>query len=132
GLRDESFDLEAGCNMLSLVAHLTAAELKLDRVEEWVDAIGLRHGSSKALTDLLARTANAHEPFAERLRECHTRIGQAGERAMAHSVAGDPAAAVRGLLEAGRSTLNAKLIDNARSVLQRHRGRIADADTLLA
>jgi tetratricopeptide (TPR) repeat protein len=129
---DESFDVEAGCNLLSLVSQLTAGELRLDRVEDWVDAIGLRHCSSKTLTDLLVRAAATHPPFADRIKACHHRISQISEQAMAHSLAGDPGAAVRGLLEQGKATLNGKLIDTARLALQRHHDRIADAAALQA
>jgi len=126
-LREASFDIEAGCNMLSLVSLLTAAELRLDRVEDWVDTIGMRHCTSKSLTELLVRSASAHEPFAERIRSCHQRIAQLAEKAMAHSLAGNPGASVRELLEHGKATLNSKLVDNARLVLQKHHGRIPDA-----
>lgn len=136
GLADEvhaeGFDLEAACNLLTLVSHLSAGEVVLDRVEEWVDAIGLRHCTSKALSDLLARTASAHEPFAERIRACHHRVLQIAEKSMAHSLAGNPGAAVRGLIDQGRRTLNGKLLDNARLVLQRHHAKIADAAALEA
>jgi predicted Zn-dependent protease len=130
--RAESFDIEAACNMLALLAHLTAAELRLDGVEDWVDAIGYRHCTSKALTELLIRTANVHPPFAERIRMCQQTVATASEQAMAFSLAGDPGQAVKLLLECGRSTLNGKVIDTARAVLQRHHQRIADAESLAA
>jgi CheY-like chemotaxis protein len=44
--REPSFDFEAASNMVSLISQLTAGELKLDRVEEWIDEIGLRHCAS--------------------------------------------------------------------------------------
>ncbi len=37
---------------------------------------------------------------------------------------------MRGLLEQGQSTLNGKLMETARAVLQRHHERIPDATTL--
>ena len=127
---DPSFDIEAGCNLLSLLAELTAGELKLEGVEDWVDSIGLRHCTSKSLTELLVRAAGANAPFAERIKNCHHRITQLSEKAMAYSLAGDPGAAVRGLLHHGKATLNGKLIDTARLVLQRHAERIPDAAAL--
>lgn len=129
--KDESFDLEAGCNLLSLVSQLTAGELTLDGVEEWVDAVGLRHSTSKAITELLVRASHAHEPFVERIRACHQRITLVGEQSMAHTLAGNPGAAVRGLMEHGRATLNGKLLDNARLVLQRHHTKIPEAGQLI-
>lgn len=129
---DETFDLEAGCNLLTLVSQLSAGEVVLDQVEEWVDAIGMRHCTSKALSDLLARTASSHEPFADRIKSCHHRVLQIAEKSMAFSLAGNPSAAVRALLDHGRRTLNGKLLENARLVLQRHHAKVADAAALEA
>jgi len=128
--RDESFDLEASCNLLHLVARLATAGVALDGADDTVDAIGLRHGVSRATLDLLVRSATAHAPFVERLKACHTRIAAISEQAMAHSLAGDHGATVRALLDAGRATLNGKLVDTARLVLQRHADRIDAAAAL--
>jgi CheY-like chemotaxis protein len=129
--REPSFDIEAACNMICLMAELTDGELKLDGVEEWIDTIALRHSTSKSLTELLARTAGAHPPFSERIRACHHRITRVAEEAMAHTLAGDPASAVRGLLEHGKATLNVKLLDTARAVLHRHHSRISNAPDVI-
>ena len=50
---------------------------------------------------------------------------------MSHSLAGEPRAAAKALLSAGARTMNAKLIDMARMVLQRHAEKIADAADLM-
>ena len=131
-LRDDAFDFEAACNMISLLSLLTAAEVSLDRAGDWVDAIALRYCSSKALAELLARSAAAHAPFVERVRAAQQRVAASSERALAYSLAGNPAAGVRLLLAEGSSTLNAKLIEMAQLVLQRHRERIDDAEKLQA
>lgn len=129
---DEGFDLEAACCLLLLLAQVAAAAVSVEGAEGWVDAVGLRYCSSKAHTELLATTAALHAPYAERVRQCPHRITQIAEQAMAHTLAGDPGAAVRGLIEQGQHTLNGKLLDNARHLLQRHQERIADAHALLA
>jgi len=49
---------------------------------------------------------------------------------MSHSLAGEPRAAATALLAAGERTMNMKLIDMARLVLQRHSEKIADAGAL--
>ncbi|MBK1613981.1 response regulator [Rubrivivax gelatinosus] len=131
-VREASFDLEAASNMLALLSRLVDAGYAIEEAEAWVDAIGLRHCSSKALTELLARAAGPHPPFVERIRLCQHRVLEVSEAAMAYSIAGDPGSAVRTLLENGRASLNAKLIDTARLVLQRHHDKIAGADDLKA
>ena len=131
-LRDERFDLEAACNLLTLLAQLRSAELELDMAEDWIDALALRFASTKTLGELLARAAAGHPPYAERVRAAQQRITELAEQAMGHSLAGQHQNAVRALLEQGRATLNGKLIDMARLSLQRHHAQIDDAATLSA
>ncbi|WP_242478600.1 response regulator [Rubrivivax gelatinosus] len=131
-VREASFDLEAAGNLLTLLARLADAGYTIEQADEWVDAIGLRHCTARALTELLARAAGPHAPFVERIRTCHHRVLEVSEAAMAFSVAGDPGSAVRTLLDNGRASLNSKLIDTARLVLQRHHDKIEGADDLKA
>jgi len=131
-MREANFDFEAGCNLVSLVSHLTAAELNLDAAEGWIDTLALRFCTTRSLSELLARAANAHPPFMQRIRDQHTQVTALAEQAMSHSLNGEPRAAVRTLLLHGERTLNSKLIDMARMVLTRHAERIADADELMA
>ena len=131
-IREAEFDFEAGSNMVALLAQLTAAELQLDDAESWIDLLALRFCTTRSLSELLARAGTQHEPYARRIREQHNAITQLAERAMSHSLAGEPRAAVISLLEDGARTMNAKLIDMARMVVQRHAAKIEDAAPLLA
>lgn len=130
-LKDGDFDFEAGSNMIAMLAHLTAAELQLDAADGWVDALALRFCTTRSLSELLARAAAVHEPFAVRIREQHNAVTALAEQAMSHSLAGEPRAAAKALLSAGARTMNAKLIDMARMVLQRHEAKIPDAADLM-
>jgi CheY-like chemotaxis protein/Tfp pilus assembly protein PilF len=130
-LREADFDFEAGSNMIALLAHLTAAELQLDAAEGWIDVLALRFCTTRSLSELLARAATVHEPYATRIREQHNAITALAEQAMSHSLAGQPRQAAKSLLSAGARTMNAKLIDMARMVLQRHAEKIPDAKDLL-
>ena len=130
-IKEPSFDFEAGSNMVATLAHLTAAELQLDAAEGWIDTLALRFCTTRSLSELLARAATVHEPFATRIREQHAAITALAEQAMSHSLAGEPRAAAKSLLSAGARTMNAKLIDMARMVLQRHEEKIPDAADLL-
>jgi predicted Zn-dependent protease len=129
-LREPSLDVEAACNILSLLSELTAAELKLDAADDWVDALALRFASAKGLAELLARTASGHPPHAQRVRDAQLRINEMAEQAVTHTLAGDHRTAVQMLVAQGERTLNSKLIEMARMTLQRHEGRIADAGPL--
>lgn len=129
-LDEPNLDVEAGCNLLALLAQLTAGELQLDGSEGWVDTLGLRFASSKGLTELLAGAAAGHPPFAERVRAAHVRISEMAEQAVTHTVQGNHRSAVLALLAHAERTYNAKLIDMARMTLQRHGPRIDDAAAL--
>lgn len=129
-LREPSLDVEAACNLLSLLAELTAAELRLDGADDWVEALALRFASAKGLAELLARTASSHPPHAQRVRDAHHRINEMAEQAVSHSLAGQHRAAVQTLIAHGERTLNGKLIEMARMTLQRHQEHIDDAAPL--
>lgn len=120
------FDIEAASNFTTLVALLTAAELELPEAEDWIDRIARRHTGSRILTELLARAAMAHPPFAERVQAGHAHVGRLAEAALAHVLAGRPGRAVRELLEAAGQTLSFKLMETARMTLARYRQKIDD------
>ena len=130
-IKEGNFDFESASNMVAMLAHLTAAELRLDAAEGWIDTLALRFCTTRSLSELLARAGQAHEPYATRIREQHNAVTALAEQAMSHSLAGEPRAAAKALLSAGARTMNAKLIDMARMVLQRHAEKIADAADLL-
>jgi CheY-like chemotaxis protein/Tfp pilus assembly protein PilF len=127
---DPELDVEAGCNLLSLLAELAAGELKLDGMETWVERLGVRFSTSRAVSELLTRSAARHAPFADIVTQAHAQVLAMSEEAMNHALEGDPATAVRKLLAHAEATLNAKLVDTAKMTLQRHRAKIDDADTL--
>jgi CheY-like chemotaxis protein len=129
-LKLESFDVEAACNFLALAAELSAAEIQLDEVDGWVDALALRFSTTRGVSELLARAASAHLAHEQRVRTAHQRVMQLAEEALSHTLAGNARAAVKALIAHGADTCNAKLIDTARATLQRYRERIADADAL--
>ncbi len=129
-LREPGLDVEAACNVLATLSQLTAAELKLDGVETWIDTLSLRYASSKGLTELLARTASSHPPFAERVRNSHLRISELAEEAVTNALRGQHRVAVQALITHGEETQNGKLIDMARMTLQRHSDKIEDAKAL--
>jgi hypothetical protein len=129
-LRDDDFDVEAACNLLALLAELSAAELDLEDVAGWIDTLALRFATTRGITELLARAAAAHPAHEQRVRDGHLRVTELAEQALSHSLAGDAAKAVRALMAHGQNTGNLKLIDTARLTLQRHRERIADAQEL--
>lgn len=126
----EDFDFESASNMLALLAQLASKAIRLDEVDSAVDALGMRFCSNRSQTELLAASAVAHPPFAQRLRACQAKVLEYAETAMALSMGGNPTAAVKNLVLHGKETLNARLIDNAYQVLQKHAAKISDAKAL--
>ncbi|OYU43127.1 MAG: hypothetical protein CFE44_20105 [Burkholderiales bacterium PBB4] len=126
------FDFESASNLLALMAQLAHKAIQLDEVDSVVDTLGLRFCSNRSLTELLAASAVAHPPYAERMRAAQAQVLEYAETAMSLSMSGDPGAAVRNLLLYGKTTLNARLLDNAFQLLQKHSAKITDAAALSA
>ncbi len=129
-VRQDDFDFEAACNLLTVVSLLGAQAIQIDEVHQFVETLGLRFGTSKALTELLVRAAEAYTPYAETVGETHTSILKQTEQAVRLGLEGNPAGAVAALLRLGNSTQNTKVIESAWGVLNRYKDRIENADAL--
>lgn len=127
-----SFDVEAACNLLCLMAELVAAELTLPDADDWIDRLARRFCTTKGITELLLRTAHRHPPFAQRVQSCHAEIGTLTASAMMHTVEGQPSRAVQTLLAHAERTLNMKFVELASGVLQRYDAKISDGEALHA
>lgn len=128
--RDEDFDFEAAANLLAALARLAGTEIQLPDGETWVTETAERFCASKASTDMLALAAAPHPPYEAAVRAAQHGIASAAEKAMTHSLNGEPAVTVRTLLDLGGRTLNAKLLETAGLVLNRHGAKIADGAAL--
>lgn len=131
-IKRPDFDIESALNLVSLLSELAAAELQLDQANDWIDTLAMRFCVSKSLSELLAKAAGVHPPYVERVRGAHAKVTSLAESAMNHSLNGEPRAAAKALLAHGHQTLNTKLVDMARMVLQRHADKIDDANELKA
>jgi len=131
-VKDPTFDFESATNLVALMAQLANKAIQLDDVEPAIDALGLRFSTGRSMSELLAGAAGVHPAYAERLRTASAEVLKLAETAMALSLGGDPAGAVRNLLIHGNETLNAKLIETAHLVLQRYGAKITEAAELQA
>ena len=131
-VREPLFDFESASNLVALMANLAAKAIQLNELEETVDVMGRRFCSNRSLTELLAASAIAHPPYADRLRLAQSQVLEYAETAMALSLGGDPTSAVKNLILHGRDTLNSRLIDNAYQLLQKHSGKVHSAPELLS
>jgi hypothetical protein len=124
------FDIEAACNLATLLALLAARDVRVDGSADWIDRIALRHTGSRILTELLACAARAHPPFVERIQAAHAQVGRMAEAALAHALLGHPTQAVKQLLADAEATLSHRLLETARLTVQRHREQVKGADGL--
>lgn len=124
------FDVESACNLLALMSRLLARSLPLDDAEGAMDKLALRFCTSRAMTELLACAAGVGSGQADRIRAGHGQVLRISQDAMALSLKGDPQGTVEQLLDAGEHTGNAKLIESAHQVLQRHSERMASYPAL--
>jgi predicted Zn-dependent protease len=131
-VRNPDFDFESACNLLALMTHLAHKAIQLEEVESVVEIIGMRFANNRSVTELLAANALLHPPYADRIRACQAKVLEFAEVAMALSMSGNPAAAVKNLIFHGKETLSSRLIDNAYQVLQKHSVKIPNAADLEA
>lgn len=124
---EPSFDFEAACNLLALMSRVREADTAIDSDEAVVRKIAQRFCTSKATSELLAGISEPWPSYCELIRAEHVAGATLSEHAMARSLAGHPGEAVELLLERGLPSANAKLVDIARLVLQRHGARITNA-----
>ncbi len=126
----EDFDLEAASLLIGLWVRVAGQELQLEEMGPVMERLGLRYCTTKAATEVLLAMCEGNEPVQAALRDCHSRIFSIAETAMRHSMRGSAEQGVRLLIEQGRLTRNAKLIDMASLVLKRHLEKIEDAAAL--
>jgi CheY-like chemotaxis protein len=124
------FDFEAATNLLAVVMRMRTTEVRLDDTDAWIRQIARRFCVSKASAELLRLAVRADPACEALIAECHASINGMAEEAMAHSLNGAPAEAVRALMSHGAQTRNAKLIEMAGLVLNRHTQKIGDSGEL--
>jgi CheY-like chemotaxis protein len=128
----DDMDMEAACNVVALWARLNSQEVQLDEMPAQVSRVALRFCVSKASTEMLVAAAQSSEPATSLIRETHVGVSAIAEKAMGCALNGAPTDAVKLLLAQGEQTRNAKLIELAGLVTQRHREKIDDAASLAA
>lgn len=125
------FDMEAATNVLSLWVRLAPFGIDEAEFSAVVQQLTRRFSVSKMAMEVLVAAVQRKDMPAGWIREAHTQVMQLAEQAMNHAVRGQPKAAVETLLQHGQHTGNAKLIEMAGLVANRHRERIEGVDALL-
>jgi len=124
------FDFEACSNLSSLCAQLARRKLGQGVTGDIVESLAMRFCTNRPLTEMLAGSAQAHEPLPPRIREAGVQIMKISQDAVSLAMRGDPSSAVQQLLIEGQTTLNAKLIETAYQLLHRYQSKVPDASAL--
>ncbi|QCB48488.1 response regulator [Hydrogenophaga sp. PAMC20947] len=127
---EPDFDFESAGHLLALMTRLAQRSIQLYEMDAAIDTLGLRFCTSRALSELLACFTEGRADFAKRIRAAHEEVLKTTGEAVSKSLNGDAGAAVRQLLEAGERTCNAKIIETAHQILDRHADAIELAPTL--
>jgi CheY-like chemotaxis protein len=127
---DADLDMEAASNLIALWARLNSSEIQLDEMPSQVQRIAQRFCVSRASMEMLIASAQGTEPTATIVREVHASVSSTAEKAMGAAMNGAPADAVKLLLASGAETRNAKLIELAGLVAQRHHEKIENIEEL--
>lgn len=125
-------DMEHAGSVIALWARLNSQEVQLDEMPGQVRRVAQRFCVSRASMEMLLASAQQTEPAAGIIREAYASIASMAEQAMGHALNGAPGHAVKMLLLQGAETRNAKLIELAGLVAQRHHEKIDDIATLQA
>ncbi len=125
-------DLEAACLFIAVRQRLLRVGLRLPDDDACLHRLALRYCVNKASTEVLVAMAEADEPAVALVRRAHEEVFRIAEQALTLSLKHQPTEAVRLLAERGQATRNAKLIDMAGSVLERHAKRIDGPEALAA
>ena len=131
-LKQPDFDMEAATNTLSLWARLRQHGITAEEHESVVQPIAMRFAISKASIEVLAATSRLTPDAEGWIRQAHTDVMQASQHAMNLALSGKATVAVQTLLEKGEASGNAKFIELAGAVANRHRERIDGVDALVA
>ncbi|MDM4765961.1 response regulator [Pelomonas sp. SE-A7] len=124
------FDLEAAHLLVGVLVRLASQDIQLEEMDATITRLGLRYCVSKSSTELMVAMTEGNDAAAAELRNCHARIFGIAETAMRYSMRHEPRMGVTLLIEQGEQTRNAKLIDMASLVLQRHADKVEDGNEL--
>lgn len=128
--KSADFDFEAASNLISLLSRLAQRDIRVELAEARVEALAMRFCTSRPITEMLAGAAGLHPAYAVRIRESGQQIQKIAQSAVGLAMRGDPGMAVRQLIVEGQTTLNAKLIEAAHHLLERHGAKMTDAEKL--
>lgn len=129
---DVDFDFDSACNTVQLLSMAAQRGQQHQRDLGVIDKIGLRFAHSKLASAWLARSALDHPPYAEALQDAHTRAFKQAQEIVQRTMSGHVQAAVTDLVALAENALNARIIEMAERLLERHAPKIPTHEELAA
>jgi CheY-like chemotaxis protein len=126
------FTVDLACLVVKLLALSKDMPSPVNDALPWALRLGQRFCVSHGSGELLLACSAGHQALQKTLRDAQLDIMAKAEGAMKHTVAGQPDLTARTLINGGRETGNAKLIELANAVLTTHANRIDDLHALQA
>jgi DNA-binding response OmpR family regulator len=125
------FDMESATNAMSVWSRLVRLGLGTNEIDQVITQLARRFSVSRATSEVLVAASRAYPDASNLIRDAYTQVMQTAEQAMNLSLQGQPRQAVEALLQHGKSSGNAKLIEMAGLVARRHQERIDGVKELL-
>jgi len=129
-IRNPTFEFEAACNLMGVLARLSRNELRLENLHQDALVLAQRFAVSHTTCELLVRALQTESALCAIVRSAYAAICADAEAAVSNTLEGAPGAAARALIERAEVTLNGKLMDLAIHTIERHAASIDDVQGL--
>ena len=123
---------ESACHLTALLSELASRQAELLGVDTLLLRIGLRFAVSQSAIKQLQAFAAPHPPHVDLLKQSQAQLQSSLDAARGCVEQGDPAQGVALMVSAAESSLNARLLDNARLMLTRYRAEVPEHHHLQA
>lgn len=124
---EDDFDIEGAQVVLCLWVRMPGESHRDADTGRLAESIGLRFCTNKAMAEFFIAAAQGHSVVTTAIRQCQTRINAIAEEAMETCLAGRVTEGLDKLLQQGRSTRNARLLELAGVLTDKHASAMDEA-----
>lgn len=126
-----TYDFDSASNLISLMSALAANGTPIEDDQDIIESLGLRFAHCKLAASWLANAAAQHEPYASHLAEAYERVFQLTQDWVRQCITGNAPEAAESLVSAAERHLNARIIEIAEKMIERHAAKLAKSAELL-
>lgn len=119
-VESDDFDFEQACSVIALLS-IIASKYQEDPLELWtIEYLGLRFSHSKYASEWMASFARAHPRYVEILEKSHKRAFDITQKLVRSCIRQDIGVALQAMVDAASEYKNARIIEAADKMLERH------------